>query len=55
MEFEDQFETKDQVMMNRIRIRKYLRELLLNSRRIEEIIAMNEIKTQEEADAEAQA
>ena len=36
--------------MNRIRIRKYLRELLMNSRRIDEILAMNTVKSAEEAE-----
>lgn len=50
MERCEQFETEDEVLMNRIRIRKYLRELLMNSRRIDEILAMNTVKSAEEAE-----
>jgi len=31
-------------LRNRLRVRKYLRELLMNSKRIDEIIAMNTAK-----------
>jgi hypothetical protein len=50
MERCEQFETEEEVLMNRIRIRKYLRELLMNSRRIDEILAMNTVKSAEEAE-----
>lgn len=46
------FEPVEDVIINRLRIRKYLRELLMNSRRIDEIIAINSVKTEEEAEAE---
>jgi len=37
-------------MIHRIRIRKYLRELLVNSRKIDMIVAMNTVQTIEEAE-----
>lgn len=49
MERVDQFEPLEDVVVNRLRIRKYLRELLMNSKRIDEIIAINTTKTEEEA------
>jgi len=49
MEQEEAFETKEKIMVNRIRIRKYLRELLLNSKKIDKIIEMNTMQTLEEA------
>ena len=52
MERCEDFEKPEEVIMNRIRIRKYLRELLMNSKRIDEIIKINTIKTIEEAEAE---
>jgi hypothetical protein len=33
------FESEDQILMNRIRLRKYLRELLLNQKRVMETMA----------------
>ena len=30
----DEYETEEQVMMNRIRMRKYLRELMFNQKRL---------------------
>jgi len=35
----DQYETQDELLMNRIRLRKYLRELLMNQKRVMETIA----------------
>jgi hypothetical protein len=34
MEIVENFETPDEVMKNRIKLRKYLKELLLNQKRI---------------------
>lgn len=53
MEHVEDFESKDDVLMNRVRLRKYLRELLLNQKRVMETIRNQfEAATEEEETAD---
>ena len=52
MEQVDQFETKNEVLMNRVRVRKYLRELLLNQKRVMEAITRKGFDTRVSAPQE---
>lgn len=42
------FESEDQILMNRIRLRKYLRELLLNQKRVMETMAQKGLDARKE-------